>query len=478
MTHKNDYDAIIIGAGISGLVCGCYLAKAGLKTLIVEMQSAPGGYCTSFRRKGFFFDDCVYSLSSLKGTGSISAILNNLEMENDLKILRYDYPDIVISPTKKVFFHYNVERTIQQFQEQFPKQKAEIRKFFETIDNSSVLELTKIRRLTLEEVLNQCFNDDELKTIISIIILGYTGLPSYQISAFASFLLIKDYIFNGGYYPSGGMQQFSMAFAKKFEFFGGKIIYSKKVENIKTGDNRVMGVFLENGHFVSSQIVVAACDMYQVYSDLITDKIKTFETLGRIKEMTPSLSAFLVYLGLSRKIEGSSELKSHVWLLRNNKNSIKKIYANILKTKYDYVGLTSSSIKNSIEKPMEKESLFLFSNMPYVDEKILNDEKKENVANQLIDIAKMYMANIEELIALKIVATPSTLRKWTMNYKGSAYGWADTVQQFGMPSCVQKSGFDNLFFTGHWLNRSSGVNVVAHSGYQTSKRIIGKLNKK
>ena len=27
------YDAVIIGAGISGLVCGCYLAKAGMKVL-------------------------------------------------------------------------------------------------------------------------------------------------------------------------------------------------------------------------------------------------------------------------------------------------------------------------------------------------------------------------------------------------------------------------------------------------------------
>lgn len=31
---KNLYDAIIIGAGIGGLVCGCYLAKAGIKVLI------------------------------------------------------------------------------------------------------------------------------------------------------------------------------------------------------------------------------------------------------------------------------------------------------------------------------------------------------------------------------------------------------------------------------------------------------------
>ena len=28
---KEMYDTIIIGAGISGLVCGCYLAKSGMR---------------------------------------------------------------------------------------------------------------------------------------------------------------------------------------------------------------------------------------------------------------------------------------------------------------------------------------------------------------------------------------------------------------------------------------------------------------
>lgn len=51
-TEKYDYDVIIIGAGISGLICGCYLAKAGLKVLIVEKNANPGGYCVSFKEKG------------------------------------------------------------------------------------------------------------------------------------------------------------------------------------------------------------------------------------------------------------------------------------------------------------------------------------------------------------------------------------------------------------------------------------------
>jgi phytoene dehydrogenase-like protein len=36
------YDAIIIGAGHNGLVTACYLAKAGLKTLVLERREIVG----------------------------------------------------------------------------------------------------------------------------------------------------------------------------------------------------------------------------------------------------------------------------------------------------------------------------------------------------------------------------------------------------------------------------------------------------
>lgn len=53
MANRDSYDAIIIGAGIGGLVCGCYLAKAGMKVLIVEQHDKPRGYFTS--RNCYFY---------------------------------------------------------------------------------------------------------------------------------------------------------------------------------------------------------------------------------------------------------------------------------------------------------------------------------------------------------------------------------------------------------------------------------------
>src|ERR1700683_2234026 len=41
MTSK--FDVIIIGSGHNGLVCGAYLSKAGLKTLVLERRNIIGG---------------------------------------------------------------------------------------------------------------------------------------------------------------------------------------------------------------------------------------------------------------------------------------------------------------------------------------------------------------------------------------------------------------------------------------------------
>lgn len=95
---SEEYDAIIIGAGIGGLVCGCYLAKAGMKVLICEQHHKPGGYCTSFKRKGFTFDAAAHCFGSYRKDGFVRRIFNDIGINEKVKILRYNPSDIVITP--------------------------------------------------------------------------------------------------------------------------------------------------------------------------------------------------------------------------------------------------------------------------------------------------------------------------------------------------------------------------------------------
>src|SRR5712692_3869140 len=41
------HDIVIIGAGHNGLVTACYLAKAGLKPLVLERRDVIGGACVT-----------------------------------------------------------------------------------------------------------------------------------------------------------------------------------------------------------------------------------------------------------------------------------------------------------------------------------------------------------------------------------------------------------------------------------------------
>ena len=51
-----NYDYIIVGAGIGGLSAGLNLVSNNKKVLILEKNSLPGGYVTTFKRGRFEFD--------------------------------------------------------------------------------------------------------------------------------------------------------------------------------------------------------------------------------------------------------------------------------------------------------------------------------------------------------------------------------------------------------------------------------------
>src|ERR1700693_1565272 len=121
--EKDTYDVIIIGAGIGGLVCGCYLARAGMKVLIAEQHFKPGGYCTSFKRKGFTFDAAAHSFGGYREYGLLRRVFNDFNVEKKICIKRFAPSDTIITPHYNVSFWSDVEQTIKDFQVAFPSEK-------------------------------------------------------------------------------------------------------------------------------------------------------------------------------------------------------------------------------------------------------------------------------------------------------------------------------------------------------------------
>ena len=65
--QQGNYDAIVIGGGHNGLINGAYLAKAGLRTLILEQRDIVGGAAiTEELYPGFQFTTFSYALSHIR----------------------------------------------------------------------------------------------------------------------------------------------------------------------------------------------------------------------------------------------------------------------------------------------------------------------------------------------------------------------------------------------------------------------------
>src|SRR4029079_14167107 len=90
-----NYDIIIIGAGHNGLVAACYLAKAGLKTLVLERREiAGGGSVTEEIHPGFHCPTLAHSTGPV-----LQQVLNDLDLKrHGLELIKPEARSLALVP--------------------------------------------------------------------------------------------------------------------------------------------------------------------------------------------------------------------------------------------------------------------------------------------------------------------------------------------------------------------------------------------
>ena len=98
------------------------------------------------------------------------------------------------------------------------------------------------------------------------------------------------------------------------------------------------------------------------------------------------------------------------------------------------------------------------------------DAKKADMEEQLLDVAETIMPGMREHIVVREGMTPRTIKNFTLNYRGSPYGFAFTPEQserIPIPSPI-----DGLYLVGSWTWPSHGVGMAQVSGYLASQMIL------
>lgn len=462
-----EYDVIVIGAGIGGLVCGCYLAKAGKKVLIAEKKSNTGGCCTSFKRNGYIFDAFAHSIGGLSNTGDLTLILNELDLSSKLIVDHRDPSDIIICPDYRISLWSDRERTSQELQNNFPNERFAIQKFIDLLKLPNHVLHFKLNKLTFGSLLESFFTSEQLKAILSIPVLGNAGLPASRISAFVALRLYQEFILDGGYYPLGGMQSMADLLAMEFQRLGGTLLLSSPITKILLYDGGVAGVKVKQDSIIHSEIIVANCDVSYVFSQLLSEQ--NLKKITICDEMKPSLSMFIIYSGLDANIaEISQDMRSTVWVFFSY--DIEKIYH----------GIENNNLLENIEWFLFHGSPdgrgFTIATLASFQNKEYWERNKSRFYDSLLSKIETLMPGISGHIRLKVITTPETIYNWTSNYRGAVYGWEKSSEQFLVPYLSKFSAISGLYLSGHWTTSSFGISGVAHNGRTTARRILLRLD--
>ena len=260
------YDALIIGSGIGSLTTAGLLAQtAGLRVLILEKHSTPGGLTHSFRAMGASWDVGLHYVGDMEPGSRPRQLLDYLTggalswTRMPTGYDRFYLPGHGLDVT--------IPSGLQEYRRLltslFPREKRAIRRYCADVQRAySWMSLGYVRemvppraapavRLTqralagcalelTEHYMERRFQDPALRALLTTHWGDYGVEPAR--SAFVAHAMIVCHYMNGAWFPSGGSGQIARMIEEGIVGAGGQIRLAQEVEEILVEDGTAVGV--------------------------------------------------------------------------------------------------------------------------------------------------------------------------------------------------------------------------------------------
>jgi phytoene dehydrogenase-like protein len=196
-----NYDAIIIGSGLSGLAAGIRLAMFEKKVLIVEKHVEVGGLNSFYTRKHRTFDVGLHAMTNYtpKGvrTSPLGKLLKQLRFKHDEFRLCPQEMSEIRFPDKALRFTNEFEFLEQEIAEQFPSQADGFQKLLTHIREFNELDLDDSKRISSREVLESCLTDPVLIDMLYCPIMYYGNAAEGDMDFYQFVIMFKSIFMEG-----------------------------------------------------------------------------------------------------------------------------------------------------------------------------------------------------------------------------------------------------------------------------------------
>jgi prolycopene isomerase len=509
----NDYDAIVIGAGLGGLAAATTLAHHGLSTLLLERHNVPGGYATSFVRGRYEFEVALHELSGIgppDSRGNVYRVLEHLGVADKVDFVHVPelYRAVFLEPSSGSDAVRGLDITLPAGREAFeaeligafPHEAGGIQRFLQRVfdfgrDYARFLRQRRgihpatvpfrfrhfVRYLpaTWSQVLDRDVQDPQARAVLSQY-WGYVGLPPSQISFVYMASTLAAYVRRGAAFPMGRSQALSNAFLARFEELGGQVRFNCAVQKVTTQNGRVTGIVTEQGDELRSAWIVSNADPIATARDLIGRDRVPARFFADLRSSEVAASTVNVYLGLARPHDQLGLGQHEIFV---NKGFDFERHYEGMKTiaPPEAIAITCYNAAHPGISPPGTSMVVLtalaygepWSQVPpgdYVD-------TKNRIAGSMLDLAETLAPDLRRDAEVVEVSTPLTNMRYARTLGGSIYGFSQPPRDNMVWRMGYKGPLDGLYFAGAWTQPGGGFEPSMMSGVRAGRAISFKSGK-
>jgi phytoene dehydrogenase-like protein len=454
-------DVVIIGGGPNGLVAACYLARAGLKPVVLEKRHVVGGIAvTEEFAPGFKVSSVLHAAGPF-----LPSIARDLGLDkHGLSFIQTEVRVFAPAPDgRSITLYSDAARTARELEKvsahdakgylSFQDTLGRIGKVLEplltmtppSIDDPSLSELWQLlgvgrkfkglpRRdafrllrwgpMAIADLVAEFFDTELLRSIVAA--RGIYGTFAGPWSAGTSLgLIIQAASDSNAAGPAtfvrGGMGALTQALAAAARGFGAEVRTGATVARVVTKDGASTGVVLSNGEEVPARAVVSNADPKRTFLGLVDPvdldpdflhKMRNYRASGSIAKVHLALSGLPEFSALKSAGANASEALSGRIHIGPDIDYLERAYD---AAKYGdfsphpYCDVTIPTVTDPSLAPSGKHVMSVVAQFAPYEFKGDWNAKREALGDAVVDTIAAYAPNLKGLVTHRQVLTPLDL---------------------------------------------------------------------
>lgn len=476
------HDIIIIGGGHNGLVAACYLAKAGLKTLVLERREIVGGASvTEEIHPGFRCSTLAHSSAPL-----FPQIIKDLQLtRHGLEILNSNARVLALAPDgRSLGIHNDTARTVSEIEKfsakdarsypEFERSFSRIGKMLAplltmtptSIDKPAVGDLWNLGKLgrsfrglgkkdayrllrwgpmAVADLVAEWFETELLRATVAArgIFGAFAGPWSAGTSAGLLWQAAMDgHAISPSAFVKGGMGTLTQALASAARSAGVEIRTGTEVERIEATEERASKVVLETGEEISARAIVSNADPRTTFLKLIDPvyldpnfllKIQNYRAAGVSAKINLALSGLPSFTGIDGEEGAKSKLAARIHI-GPDIDYLERAFDAAKYGDYSpapYMEITIPSLVDPALAPAGAHVMSVY--VQYAPYKLKDGDwnsRREEFADTVVSRLSDYAPNLRELIVARQVITPLDLEETYGLSGGHIHHGEQSLDQF------------------------------------------------